>query len=94
MLCECAVGWGFGDGQGRYRLNPLAAKNPHRRFNPLKREWVLVSPNRTQRPWQGQMEKPVVPAALRYDQFFIPVMMVGEGWGGGGGVQNILSTIL
>lgn len=30
---------------------------PHRRFNPLTREWVLVSPQRTQRPWQGQTEK-------------------------------------
>jgi len=48
-------------------MNPLAQKNPHRRFNPLKREWVLVSPNRTQRPWQGQVEKTVAPAALEYD---------------------------
>ena len=30
----------------------------HRRFNPLTREWVLVSPHRTQRPWQGQVERP------------------------------------
>jgi UDPglucose--hexose-1-phosphate uridylyltransferase len=28
---------------------------------------VLVSPNRTQRPWQGQTEKPIAPAALDYD---------------------------
>ena len=31
-------------------------EKPHRRFNPLIREWVLVSPHRTQRPWQGQTE--------------------------------------
>ena len=31
-------------------------KHPHRRYNPLTREWVLVSPQRTDRPWQGQME--------------------------------------
>jgi UDPglucose--hexose-1-phosphate uridylyltransferase len=29
---------------------------PHRRYNPLLDEWVLVSPHRTQRPWQGQEE--------------------------------------
>lgn len=28
---------------------------PHRRYNPLKREWVLVSPHRTARPWQGEV---------------------------------------
>jgi UDPglucose--hexose-1-phosphate uridylyltransferase len=31
--------------------------NPHRRYNPLTNEWILVSPHRTQRPWQGQVEK-------------------------------------
>jgi UDPglucose--hexose-1-phosphate uridylyltransferase len=30
---------------------------PHRRFNPLINEWVLVSPQRTQRLWKGQVEK-------------------------------------
>jgi UDPglucose--hexose-1-phosphate uridylyltransferase len=32
------------------------ANSPHRRFNPLLREWVLVSPQRNVRPWQGRIE--------------------------------------
>lgn len=31
-------------------------EDPHRRFNPLLNEWVLVSPHRSNRPWQGQNE--------------------------------------
>ena len=34
---------------------PLVA-GPHRRYNPLLDEWVLVSPQRLERPWQGQVE--------------------------------------
>ena len=32
--------------------------HPHRRRNPLTGEYVLVSPHRTKRPWQGKVEKP------------------------------------
>ena len=40
---------------------------PHRRYNPLTEEWVLVSPHRTQRPWQGQTEPKSVPTTVAYD---------------------------
>jgi UDPglucose--hexose-1-phosphate uridylyltransferase len=31
-------------------------EGPHRRYNPLLDEWVLCSPHRLKRPWQGQVE--------------------------------------
>ena len=42
-------------------------QDPHRRFNPLTRDWVLVSPHRAQRPWQGQLEAASSTPALTYD---------------------------
>lgn len=33
------------------------ALRPHRRLNPLTNEWILVSPHRATRPWQGQVER-------------------------------------
>ena len=60
------------------------AQDPHRRFNPLTREWVLVSPHRTQRPWQGQVEKAARPAAVEYD----PSCYLCPGNSRAGGHQN------
>lgn len=41
--------------------------HPHRRFNPLTREWILVSPHRAKRPWQGQEEEQPVEDKPKYD---------------------------
>jgi UDPglucose--hexose-1-phosphate uridylyltransferase len=40
---------------------------PHRRYNPLLRQWVLVSPQRTERPWQGETTRHATSAGLAYD---------------------------
>lgn len=41
--------------------------HPHRRLNPLTQQWVLVSPHRSKRPWQGQTESTTAPAAVSFD---------------------------
>jgi UDPglucose--hexose-1-phosphate uridylyltransferase len=56
----------------------------HRRLNALTGEWVLVSPGRDQRPWGGQVEKPVIAAATPYD----PACYLCPGNSRSGGVRN------
>jgi len=43
------------------------ANAPHRRYNPLIDEWVLVSAGRTRRPWLGAEEPEPAAGALAYD---------------------------
>jgi UDPglucose--hexose-1-phosphate uridylyltransferase len=45
----------------------LLYTRPHRRYNPLRKQWLLVSPQRTQRPWQGETNDGVVAAGASYD---------------------------
>lgn len=58
--------------------------SPHRRFNPLTRDWVLVSPHRARRPWLGQVEKPPFENLPQYD----PTCYLCPGNERAGGVIN------
>lgn len=49
----------------KIKFNPSDC--PHRRYNPLNGQWVLVSPHRAKRPWSGSNEKPVIAELPFYD---------------------------
>jgi UDPglucose--hexose-1-phosphate uridylyltransferase len=59
-------------------------QKPHRRYNPLSGEHVLVSPQRAQRPWQGQIEKSSNVSLPQYD----PICYLCPGNERAGGVKN------
>ncbi|MCU0875461.1 MAG: UDP-glucose--hexose-1-phosphate uridylyltransferase [Pirellulaceae bacterium] len=44
-----------------------ASELPHRRCNPLTGRWILVSPHRTRRPWQGKQEATATEQRPPYD---------------------------
>ncbi|GGH13586.1 UDP-glucose--hexose-1-phosphate uridylyltransferase [Silvibacterium dinghuense] len=48
-------------------MSSSALQFPHRRYNPLRREWVLISPHRTQRPWQGEVNPSSGFSDVHYD---------------------------
>ena len=49
-------------------MKALLEEHPHRRRNILTGEWVLVSPHRAKRPWQGKVEKLPQPIKPSYDE--------------------------
>ena len=48
-------------------MNNFLTNTSHRRFNILTGEWVLVSPHRSKRPWQGQNEIIAKKESIKHD---------------------------
>ncbi len=62
--------------------------HPHRRYNPLIDEWVVVSPHRTKRPWLGQVDPAPSDTRPAYD----PTCYLCPGNARAGGVTNPVYT--
>jgi UDPglucose--hexose-1-phosphate uridylyltransferase len=59
-------------------------QHPHRRYNPLRGEWVIVSPRRNERPWQGTVDVPPDEPLVSLD----PGCYLCPGNARAGGVRN------
>ena len=69
-------------------MNTQDLNQPHRRYNALTGDWILVSPHRTQRPWQGQQEKNAGDDRPEYD----PTCYLCPGNQRAGGASNPVYT--
>jgi UDPglucose--hexose-1-phosphate uridylyltransferase len=59
-------------------------QHPHRRYNPLRREWVIVSPRRNERPWHGTVDVPPDEPLVSFD----PGCYLCPGNARAGGLRN------
>ncbi len=60
------------------------SEDPHRRLNALTNEWVLVSPHRATRPWQGEVAEAKTAPEPAYD----PTCYLCPGNTRAGGIRN------